>query len=317
MPRSIAKTGIRPFRRFSAIIHFSINDIKTKVGAMVISLALEGPFPDHSDGMLLPADLTDDKKRNWETRIEEFLRYGRITQKVLESLTARLSFSQTSIFGRFGRATTHPLSRKLYIFYYDNPISDVDRITIEWRMGLLNALHPRAIYPMRNSPDIAIFTDAAKTTMIMACAVSRKADFDTDTSALSCKEIASGPGGVEYFTGASLIYGLELTALVSTTADPNLPLGGLGITYYIDNAACALIRGDSRIVDISIIARLFGHPVPFGGFLPGWEGYQRMLISRISIRGRLYFHITLNKFRILHSVANSCTRSESDWRREL
>ena len=186
--------GIRTLRRFIAIIHFALNDIKTKVWMDVTFLGLEGPFPDPSNGILPPIDLTGGKKQNWATLIQEFLNNERIPQKELESLTCRLSFSQTSILGRFGRAATQQLYRKLYGYYYDNSISDVGRITLEWRLGLLKSLRPRAIYPRNNSPDIDISTDAATTAMIMASVVFREADFDADNSSMACKDVASGPG---------------------------------------------------------------------------------------------------------------------------
>ena len=209
--------------------------------------------------MLLPIDLTDEKKQSWASLIGEFLASERIPHKELDSLTGRLSFAQTSIFGRFGRDMVHPLYRKLYGCYYDESLSDVDRITMEWRSCLLTALRPRTIYPRNNSPGVVIFTDAATTAMIMAIVIFRKTDFDADNSAMACQGVVSDPGWAEYFTDTSLIYGLELTALVLTTADPNLPLGGLCITYYIDNncAKCALIRGGSRIAAIAVLARLF------------------------------------------------------------
>ena len=209
--------------------------------------------------MIHPTDLTDGKKQNSATRIKEFPNNGRIPHNELESLTGRLSFPQTSIFGRLGRAMMHPIYRKLYGYYYDNSISDVDRISQEWRTGLLKALRPRAIYPRNNSPGIVISTDAATTAMIMDSLVFRKTDCDRDHSSLACRGIVSGPGCADYFAGSSLIYGLELTAWVLTTAGPTIPLGGLRATYYIGNnsAKCALIRGDSRIPPISILARLF------------------------------------------------------------
>ena len=200
-----------------------------------------------------------ERNKVWASRIDEFLANDRIPRKELVSLTARLSFSQTSISGRFVGAMMQPLYRKLYGYYYDESTPDVDRVALEWRSGLLKALQPRAIYPRNNSPDIVIFADAATTAMIMASVVFRKTDCDSDNSALACQGVVSGPGWAEYFKDTILIYGLELTALVLTTAGPNLPLEGLSTAYYIDNncANRALIRGGSRISDIAVLARLF------------------------------------------------------------
>ena len=102
------KMGLRTFCRFSAHVHFVLNDIKPKVGRDVTFLGLEGTFPDPPNGILPPIVLTGGKKQRWATRIGEFLSSGRIRHKESGSLTGRLSFSQTSIFGRFGMAMTHP-----------------------------------------------------------------------------------------------------------------------------------------------------------------------------------------------------------------
>ena len=164
-----------------------------------------GPFPDPANGMLLPIDLTDGERQNWATRIHEFLNNERIHHKELESLAGRLSFSQTSILG-FGRAMVSPLYRKLYGYYCDDSISGVGRITPEWWMGLLKALHPREIYPSNNAPGIVISTDAVTTAMIMTSLVFRKADCDADNAALACRGVASVPGWEEYFTDTILIW---------------------------------------------------------------------------------------------------------------
>ena len=66
--------------------------------------------------------------------------------------------------------------------------------------------------------------------MIMASVVFRKTEFDRGNSSLSFLGAVSDPGWAEYFIDTSLIYGLELTALVLTTSDPDVPLGGLSIT---------------------------------------------------------------------------------------
>ena len=168
-------------------MHFALNDIKTDAGKKVTCLGLVGPFPDPPNGMLLSIDVTDVKKEGRASRIGEFLVIERIPHKDLESLTGRLSFSQTSIFGRFGRALIRPLYRKLYGYYYDGSISGPGRIILQWWSGLLKALRPRTIYPRKSSPDIVIFTDAATTTMIMASVVFRKTDVYMDGAALSCK----------------------------------------------------------------------------------------------------------------------------------
>ena len=138
----------------------------------------------------------------------------------------------------------------------------------------------------------------------MESAVCRKADCDADNSALACQGVVSGPGLAEFFTDTSLIYGLERTAFVLTSADPNLPLGGLSITYYIDNncAKCALIRGGSRIAAIAVLARIswaicaIRRITPWLGRSPADETF------RISQPGWMNYSIVSNQPRIFHWV---------------
>ena len=51
--------GYWTFRRFSAIIHFALKDIRTKVGMAVTVLGLAGPLQDPWGGMFPSIDLTD------------------------------------------------------------------------------------------------------------------------------------------------------------------------------------------------------------------------------------------------------------------
>ena len=66
-------------------------------------LGVGGRFPAPDYDMALSVSLTDEKKSLRAARIDEFLKAGRILRRERESLTGRLSFSQTAVFGRFGR----------------------------------------------------------------------------------------------------------------------------------------------------------------------------------------------------------------------
>ena len=139
-----------------------------------------GGFPSPASNMLLSVDLPDAKKVSWIARIEQFTQAGQIGHKELESLTGRLSFSQTSIFGRFGRATTQPLYRKVNAGRYQPALSDSDIWILRLRTGLLRSIRPRIVYPRRSTPQKIIYTDAATSAQIIAAVVFDKHQFDTD-----------------------------------------------------------------------------------------------------------------------------------------
>ena len=150
-----------------------------------------------------------------------FLKPVKFPHGELDALTDRLSFSRTSIFGRFGRDATHPLYRKLYAGFRTAQLPDCDEVALDWRSCLLRAIRPRIIYARRPTPQM--IADAAAESMIMAAIAIDKATFGANRHALVCRGVRAAPVGEELFVGANLIYGLELTAAVLTTAYPSPP----------------------------------------------------------------------------------------------
>ena len=107
---------------------------------------------------------------------------GVITHDQLESLIGRLSFSQTSIFGRFGRPMMTQLYNKLNARRY-HPILSTNEIRIPqwWRTALIN-LASRTVRPQRGRPDWVVFTDAATSTSIIAAVLIKRTNFLHDES---------------------------------------------------------------------------------------------------------------------------------------
>ena len=66
---------------------------------MVTFLGFDGVFHSPNTGMQIRIDLDPEKKQLWAGGIRFFIDSGRAQAKELESLTGRLSFSQTSVFG--------------------------------------------------------------------------------------------------------------------------------------------------------------------------------------------------------------------------
>ena len=209
--------------------------------------------------MIPPVNLAEEKKDFRADRLEEFLRIGHILHKELESITGRLSYSQTSVFRRFGRGTMHPLYRKMHAAYYQSELSDADRAAPHWRAALIMEAEPRRVISRNHIPDKIIYTDAVTEAAIFPIVVFDKrecgaAGFISD----AYQAVASGDW-IDLFSETNLIYGLELLAAVQTAADPRIDLDRKKVTFYIENnnAKMELIKSDSKRPIIAILVRIF------------------------------------------------------------
>ena len=72
-------------------------------------LGLECEFPKPANDIAIEARLHREKETRWVKMTTEILKTGAKSGGPLESVMGRLSFSQTSIFGRFGRPMLSPL----------------------------------------------------------------------------------------------------------------------------------------------------------------------------------------------------------------
>ena len=104
---------------------------KTDLGRQMVFLGILGHFPGPGAGVI-PHSFPVEKNAKWASIIRGVLAAGRIAQNELESLTGKLSVSQTSIFGRFGRFVVKPLYRKHYGPYYQTPMKDRGWISLSW-----------------------------------------------------------------------------------------------------------------------------------------------------------------------------------------
>ena len=201
--------------------------------------------------MPLNLEITDAKKERRSANLDGYIAAGSIPHKKLESLTGRLSYSQTSIFGRFGRAMMQPLYRKCYADYYDPDISGQMILNFQWWADIVRHAKPRTIYPRRKTPQMVIYTDAATETMVMAANVFDVRIYKRTKRMEACRKTkaASWRGRICKEQNANLICVLEMDPAVLTVSDKSLDLDNKCITYYIDNnaAKCGLIKADSEV----------------------------------------------------------------------
>ena len=273
LPTSISDEGLSTFKRFCGLIGVRLKEEKAKPGTVTTFLGLDGAFPCPSTGMTLQINLTSEMKRIWAGGIRLFITTGRIQSKELESLTGRLSFSQTSVFGRYGRAMMQHLDRKSNAAYFDPNLSGLDIRCLEWWEGVIRSHTGRSAVTLKTEPDIIIYTDAATETMIMAGLVFVRSSFLTEGTILAIRTLVADHRWVDIFIKTNLIYGLELLAVVEIVADKSIPLGDKSITFYVDNnnALIALTKADSKREVIMVLARLFWAIVARRRITP-WSG---------------------------------------------
>lgn len=154
----------------------AIFDMRTAIGrfqggptdlrGQIVFLGLRGSCPGPESDMLLHVSLPGTKKDNWSNRVGELPKSGPMSDKELGSPAGRLSYSQTSIIGRFGRARTQSLYRKLNTEYCKPELSDFETAHLQRKKEILTAKRPLVIYIRRNTPRGIIYAGAATSARI-------------------------------------------------------------------------------------------------------------------------------------------------------
>ena len=188
---------------------------------------------------------------------------GVISHGELESLIGRLSFSQTSIFGRIGRSMLAPLYIKLKTRYYHPLISPAEMNLLSWWTTTLADMGPRVVRPRTNMAELVIFTDAATKTMTIAAVTVTRTTFKRDESISLVQDSVVGKYWEATFDKTSLIYGLEMLALLARLWGPNPDLVGKAIIFHIDNknAFEAIIKNNARPSVITATTHLIWHRI--------------------------------------------------------
>ena len=83
--------------------------------------------------MILRIFLPEDKILDCSALIDEFIAARSISHKQLGKLVGRFPFTQTSVFGRFGRTRLSPLHRKLRQRPFQEHFSPEEFSLLAWR----------------------------------------------------------------------------------------------------------------------------------------------------------------------------------------
>ena len=160
-PTAIATNALSIFTETSYILAGFPQRQKSDCGAELAFLGLLGNPRRAPGGMPLHIRLHEGEIRKRSSLVDEAVSPRRIRHKSLGELFGALTFTQSSIFGRFGRTPVNPLYKKLY----PNPYAEiltVDEVRIlEWRDVPIRDTIPRIAEIKLHRSEILIYTDAA------------------------------------------------------------------------------------------------------------------------------------------------------------
>ena len=255
------------------------NDLVEK-GAFV---GLRDAFPGPDTNMLPPLDLRRGDMGKWRSRIEIFRKSGITSRKELESLSGRLPFSHTAIFGMFGRAATHPNYRKLNADFRQNRITASGGLTFGRVDGFLMDLRLRIVHLHRNTRQKFIYADASTESISISSVYTDKDAYDRAGRIEACMWSygTRRTGGIDRRSQSYL-----RTWVVGDS--PNgcgaaHRLGRKCVFLYIGNLSDkgALIKADSKRSDISVHTLTFWEFVEKDGLPTGLGEFGRIVIYRI------------------------------------
>ena len=259
IPRELAQAALDTFSGSLAILGSDLNNDKSGLGSELNFLGLTGNFPQVSSGMLLRIFLPEDKILTWSAQIDEFTRAGSISHKQLEKLVGRLSFTQTSVFGRFGRTLLRPLHRKLHQHPFQERFSSDEMSLLAWWAASIRAARPRVVHLKSNFPEVVIYTDAATSTCIIAAVIIDVKNFSKFPAFEAVLSEQADATWADSFSETNLIYGLEMLAVIATMFVLRDFLAGRNVVFYVDNLNTkdALVKGHSDSPAIDKLIKIF------------------------------------------------------------
>ena len=112
--------------------------------------------------------VTSGKWGNWIDMMNRIIESWAIAPNELESVSGRIAFAQTSVFGRVGRAMMAPLYTKLHMGNYYSSISLTAKTSMSWRTLALAHMKHRRETPKPPMAERIVYTDDAGKTQIIS-----------------------------------------------------------------------------------------------------------------------------------------------------
>ena len=140
-----------------------------------------GAFPAPENNMTLTASLHEENALRRALKIKDFADKGSISHKEeLESIIDKFSPTQTSIFGRVGRAMFTSIYQKINTAFYNQSLSGRELSTFRWRATSMLRISPRPTRSRWRNTDLNIYTGEATKTRIGDAVIIGPATFTND-----------------------------------------------------------------------------------------------------------------------------------------
>ena len=180
---------------FLAPLGIKLNDSKTEKGHALALLGVFGEFHGPRNDMSLTISLPKAQSVASSLNLRDFITRWTIHREKLAIVIAKLSFAQTSIFGRVCRAMMTSLYQKINAPLYSPDLSDREASAVPWRAIALLNLTPRLTRRRGPITDVIIYTDAATTTQIIAAILIDQRTFRAGRILSAVFSLRAGPDG--------------------------------------------------------------------------------------------------------------------------
>ena len=206
---------------------------------------------------------TSDAWGTWVATLDRIIEEGAIAHRELESVIGRLSRSQTSVFGRIGRATMPPLYTNLRLGDNYPPLSLKADKSLSWSDVALAHMKPRMEPPRHPRNERIVYADEAGKSGIIAsvcimhetCVASDRLD--------AAQAPDTGHRWRKTFGKTFYIYGLDSLSVLEMIHGKSSELRNRSVTFYIenDNFLCALINNAANPPEIQAMVGLIWHRI--------------------------------------------------------
>ena len=310
IPYELSKDALDTFVEFCTTLGIHLKTRKTEVGWRIIFLGLQGTFPCPKNDMTLTIRLPPMKARTWKVMLERIINAGSVTHKELESVIGRLSFTQTSVFGRIGRAMLAPLYKKLHMEKYIPTLSMIEATSLRWWTVALDHMKPRKATPKPPITERIVYSDAAGKSQIIATVCLTPGTFASSKRLDTIRYSKTGNKWRKTFEKTCYIYGLEVLAILAILLEECNELRNKSVTFYIDNnnALCALVKNAANPPEIQAMVGLIWHRIRDLRITPWFERVpSKRNIADLPTRGMKVNYDTswtgpFRNLRFLHKI---------------
>ena len=257
MISELTQDALSLVKEASLLLGIILNEDKCDGGNPLSFLGLLGSFPDASNSWKLSISLTTEKVQRWSSQIELFLSEGKISFTELQKLIGKLSFAQSTVFGKCARAFIRPLYSWLYSAHFSAKISTEISEILRWWIRLLRSFRPRVVAFRRRFPEYIIFTDASYKNGVgkIAAFLFKREDFLNDQTVSHVASCVFPAHMLEFFIDTLPIFALEFFVIALAVFEWKDILRGATATLYTDNTGAfgAVLNTGSSAHSVSSI----------------------------------------------------------------